>query len=1429
MVKINRFRNWKIYTALFITAGCFLFSMAYIIYKSSEVTEEHVPLMLLIKSIQNETSKSHLKIEEMFLHQTYVDYETEILEPLINSKKLLNSVFVKMNIEEQQRIIRKGLRNKHLLDTIKRDLEQLIELTKQRRNYFLSKNIEGQIQSENLFNLKFNDFENLTVILSQYIQEDITRGSNKFLLTGRYLLFFSILATFCLGYVFHRFLKKREGYKDSIIEAKERLEITLKSIGDGMIATDIRGIITDMNPTASQLTGWRIEEAEGMQIEGVFNIVNQITGEKAVNPVLSVLRDGKKVGMAYNTTLISKTGERYNISDSASPIVLKNGDIIGVVMVFQNITEKYQIQEALKFERNQLISIFDSIDEMIYITDPLTYEVLYCNSSFKHVFGDVTGRKCYEAIHGLGKECDFCTNNRILDDKIGISHIWEYKNNINNRWYHCIDKIIRWADGRHVRYEMSIDITDRKIIEDSIKVSEEKYRLLFETMAQGVIYQDINGRIISANPAAERILGLTIDQLYGKHSVDPDWKTIHEDGSEYQGEQHPSMLSLKSGKPVMNAIMGVYNPVERKYVWIIVNAIPLFRKGEDKPYQCYTTFTDITERKQLEEALEKRIIALTQPMGETISIEFDELFDIKEIQAIQDAFANATGVASIITKTDGYPITEPSNFCTLCKDVIRKTEKGRLNCYYSDSVIGKYNPNGPTISPCLSGGLWDGGTSISVGNHHIANWLIGQIRDDTQNEDKMMDYCREIGADESEFRAALKDVKRMSQDEFKKVGEALFIIAQQLSKLAVQNIQQAREIAARKRAENELRESKRTLSTLMENLPGMVFRCFNDESWTMEFISEGCKQITGYLPSELIGNTVLSYNDIIHPDDRDYVKTEVYASLNRFETYQIVYRIITKDRKIKWVWEQGIGVLTESNKRIAIEGFITDISDRIEVQRQIAESEKKFRSIFENANDSIILLRNDVFIDCNPKTVEMFRCPKDAIVDKSIFEFSPEFQYGSIPSIHDGLDKINQALEDIPQFFEWIHLRADGEEFPVEVHLNKLQISNETLLLAIVRDITDRKRAEENLLRSEKRFHSLFEAMNEGVVLHDLIYDNSGNPVNYRIIDANPRFEETLGINRNDIISKTATEAYGVAEAPYLEYYADTVKTGINKEFETYFPPMDKHFFISVVCYEKDKFATIFFDISDRKKAEEIIRQQVEELEAKNAEMELFTYTVSHDLRSPLITIKGFLGMLTEDLRIGDMELLDKDMKRIANAADKMQNLLEDLLELSRIGRIVNPPKPVSMEILANEVIELLDAAIKEKNVNIIIAPEMPAIYADMPRLREALQNLIENSIKFLGNNPNPLIEIGYKTIDNKIQYFVKDNGIGIDPKYHEKIFGLFDKLNPATEGNGVGLALVKRIIEVHGGSIWAESEGLNKGTTFYFTLPNKKSKDKER
>lgn len=245
----------------------------------------------------------------------------------------------------------------------------------------------------------------------------------------------------------------------------------------------------------------------------------------------------------------------------------------------------------------------------------------------------------------------------------------------------------------------------------------------------------------------------------------------------------------------------------------------------------------------------------------------------------------------------------------------------------------------------------------------------------------------------------------------------------------------------------------------------------------------------------------------------------------------------------------------------------------------------------------------------------------------------------------------------------------------------------------------------------------------------------------------------------------------------------------------------------------------VYIDITRIKEAEAQREKLIQELEAKNSELERFTYTVSHDLKAPLVTISGFLGYLVEDAKRGNINRLENDVNRILDANLKMQRLLNELLELSRIGRLMNTPEDIPFEQIVKEALSVVETQLTERQIDIIVQDNLPIVHGDKVRLVEVIQNLTDNAAKFMGEQKKSKIEIGTIQKDNQTIFFVRDNGIGIEPAYHEKIFELFNKLNSNIVGTGVGLALVKRIIEVHGGKVWVESE-LGQGTTFYFILP---------
>jgi signal transduction histidine kinase len=251
--------------------------------------------------------------------------------------------------------------------------------------------------------------------------------------------------------------------------------------------------------------------------------------------------------------------------------------------------------------------------------------------------------------------------------------------------------------------------------------------------------------------------------------------------------------------------------------------------------------------------------------------------------------------------------------------------------------------------------------------------------------------------------------------------------------------------------------------------------------------------------------------------------------------------------------------------------------------------------------------------------------------------------------------------------------------------------------------------------------------------------------------------------------------------------------------------------------------------VRERREAEEKLReaqarrdQLIRQLEAKNAELEGFTYTVSHDLRSPLVTVKGFVAHLAADLRAGDAARAQSDLARIQGAAEKMDRLLQELLELSRVGRVLSPQADVAFDDVVREALFLSQGRLAARNVRVDVASGLPHVWGDRARLVQVLQNLVDNAVKFMGDESEPRITIDQRPggPGKPPVLYVRDNGIGIPQEQCDAIFTLFRKLDPRSDGSGIGLSLVRRIIEAHDGRVWVESEGSGAGASFCFTLP---------
>jgi diguanylate cyclase (GGDEF)-like protein/PAS domain S-box-containing protein len=417
----------------------------------------------------------------------------------------------------------------------------------------------------------------------------------------------------------------------------------------------------------------------------------------------------------------------------------------------------------------------------------------------------------------------------------------------------------------------------------------------FELNLDFMCIADTEGNFLKINKAFEDILGYSDAEMMKAKYLD----FVHPDDVE---ATRGVMAKLDEQKAVANFI-NRYRAKDGSYHYIEWSARPQDRL-------VYGVARDITERKKMEQILERRMMDLTKPMEDVIEVGFKDLFDRADIQKIQKEFSDATGVASVITFPDGTPITEPSNFTRLCRDIIRKTAKGCENCYKSDAVIGTCSENGPIIKCCLSGGLWDAGAAITVGKKHIANWLIGQVRDENIKEEQIIAYAREIEADEAAAISAFREVPRMSRERFEKIAKLLYTLANQLSNFAYQTVLQARFINEKRQMEEIIFNEKELFKTTLLSVGDGVIA--TDKKGNVMIINQVAEGLTGWSQNDALGKPL----------------EEVFRIKNEF-TGKICenpqHRVLTTGKIVEL--DRNTILVSRNNEEIPIEDSAAPIKD----------------------------------------------------------------------------------------------------------------------------------------------------------------------------------------------------------------------------------------------------------------------------------------------------------------------------------------------------------------------------------------------------------------------------------------------------------------------------------------------------------------------
>jgi len=459
---------------------------------------------------------------------------------------------------------------------------------------------------------------------------------------------------------------------------------------------------------------------------------------------------------------------------------------------------------------------------------------------------------------------------------------------------------------------------------------------------------------------------------------------------------------------------------------------------------------------------------------------------------------------------------------------------------------------------------------------------------------------------------------------------------------------------------------------------------------------------------------------------------------------------------------------------------------------------------------------------------------------------SIEFGTPIAPGFEALVFKASRGIEDI---YELKKVRKDGSRFPAAVSVTALRDPQDAIIgyLLIGTDSTARKQAEGETIRrlngdlerrvqertaalreSEARYRALFDSIDEGYCVIEMIFDEQDMPVDYRFVEVNPSFEKQTGLV--NAVGKRMRELAPQHEEHWFEIYGRIAVTGEAARFQNHAEQLHRWFDVYAYRFGEPKnreVAILFSDITERKAAEAKIvqlnaelHQRAAKIEEANKELESFSYSVSHDLRAPLRHIHGYVEML----RVATTGQLSAKathyLQTITDASVEMGELIDDLLAFSRMGRSEIQRTSVDLTELVDDVIRGLEMATTGRSIVWTVAP-LPRVVGDRALLKQVLSNLVGNAVKYSRPRAPATIEIGCAgEEDGRAVLFVRDNGVGFDMQYAHKLFGVFQRLHRPEEfeGTGIGLATVRRIVGRHGGRVWAEG-ALNHGATFYFTL----------
>lgn len=1164
-------------------------------------------------------------------------------------------------------------------------------------------------------------------------------------------------------------ITERKRAEESLRISESKYRLLHNTMIDAFVSVDMDGRITGFNESYRKMLGYEPDELYALTYTDLTPTKWHTVESKIVNE--KILPKG--YSNIYEKEYRKKDGTVFPVELRTFLLRDEAGNPTGMWAIVRDITERKQTEKALKDSEERYRAFFNTSGDCVFITSVDGHWV-DLNDAAVQFFG-------YESREDLLKVeiKDLYANSderiqhlQVVNEK---GYTQEYPVTLRKKDGTIINTLItsvtrKDGQGRIIGYQGTIrDITERKRTENALLESEQRLANIIDFLPDATFAVDREGKVIAWNRAIESMTGIAKDEMLNRGSYAyavPFYKEprpilidlVFQDHKEIESTY--ANIRRKGDQIIAEAPTPMLNQGKGAYLWGV--AAPLYDRG-GSIIGAIESIRDITERKREQKELQNNLRFL-ETMINTIP---SPIF-------VKDRQGRYSG----------------------CNDSFARQIIGLPK----ESIIGK-----------------------SV--YELPETIPSDLADRYDEQDQ--ELFREPGIQVYETQAQCADgVRRdflFSKATFKNFsGEVAGIVGVML------------DITERRQMEAALRESRDFLDKIINSIGDPIFVI--DRQHRHVLVNDALCALTNRTHEEFIRKTpydfypkeqadvFLQKDEIVFETGMENVNEETIT-----DSKGVIRTIVTK----KTLYKD-----TSGNKSIV--GIIRDITDRKKAEEELRRSEERLRLAIEGGElgtytydfisghgdwstelKAFYGLKDDEPLILDEDGVAKALHPEDRSVFLSAMN-AANAPYGNV----DGILELDYRIIRTDGSIRWLRVHGRTE------FIGESNNRRPWRAAGVVTDITERKQAEEALRTSHQILDGIVNTIPIRVFWkdRDLVY-----------LGCNAIFAQDAGFaDSKDIVGK---DDYQMGWRDLAELYrADdrqVIESGRSKLLieEPQTTPEGRTIVLltSKMPLRSSEGEIIgvlgtYMDITERKLMESELRRsrdelelrvrdRTEELARKNAEMERFIYTVSHDLRSPLVTVSGFVGLLKEDLEKRDSQRAFSDLMTIAESVTKMDRLLLDTLELSRIGRVAYPPVDVPFCQIVQEALRQTAERIRSRNVAVCVAEDMPKVHADVLRIAEVLVNLIENSVKYMGKQERPKIDIGSRKDGEETVFFVKDNGIGIDPKEHEKVFGLFYKVDRSSEGTGAGLAIVKRIIEVHSGRIWIESE-LGKGCTVCFTLP---------